>query len=253
MKKKLLVLILPMIMLCLLTGCVPEGIVVHCSDLPKQTSIHFLAQMTPEEAAASTKLGRNKLNDYSTDGWYLADSEFYDTGIERLRKSAQKYKSIKIAVTDHDGEILRVSPEFEITIKDRNYFWKDIKYSYKSNTITGKKTEVISRKWNMIYVILLLGNFWCFIMMIIFTCAMDEKNYKSYILSAIILNAHNIGIVICVAVIRFNSYYKPLDSTFADGVRAISLVFLFIIFMNFFGAMKFIRLKKSAASQELKE
>ncbi len=161
MKKKLLLLILPMIMLCLLTGCGQRiGIYYSFRNMPENSRVNLLLKIESDEPLKPKYSTDTELARYSEDGWYsgylyvdgVTDSSgvfsFEEKGKDiRPNKIAQKYKSIKIAVTDKNGNILQVSPEFSLKIEDNNSCWKKISYDYADNEITGLEDTEYNEKW----------------------------------------------------------------------------------------------------------
>lgn len=160
------------------------------TNCPSDLTLHILLPMTPEGdvSEADTELKR-----YNKDGFICADEWDPNIGIRygkimfkdsikanELYQYVEKYKEIRIAAADEDGEILQVSPTFSLVIENRNYYWKEIYYDYDLNIINGTDQKSIDQshfkvmlKWTNISFVSLL------IMLIAVGMMLDEeRNWK---------------------------------------------------------------------------
>lgn len=144
MKKKLIFIFLSLLMLCLLTGCQSN---VDCATygLPEGAKISYLVKDTETTfPSAEPDNKKNVPDNNSLDGWSKIQCIPSDIN------SVRRYDTIKIAVFDKDGKLLKVSPEFTLTIEDRNYYWSKLAYNYKENSVEGIRTARIDNfisKW----------------------------------------------------------------------------------------------------------
>ena len=152
-----------------LAGCqsMSEGIEFE-ANLPEDTEIHFLIRCAKPENPPDMQ---TEIAAYQEDGFVCADIYLPNAGVyygnflfdednsptRVLRQYVQQYPEIRIAVTDMDGSILKVSPVFSLRIPDRNYFWKKIDYDFDTNQITGLETLTLDEshfvnmlKWTLI-------------------------------------------------------------------------------------------------------
>lgn len=167
MKYKYLILLIFLLIISFsLCGChsMREGIRIF-ADLPKQTQIHILLPMNITEQATE---GDSEIKRYNSDSFYCADEWLDGSGIysekfmfaeyesfPELREYVSEYKELKIAVTDSDGNILKVSSAFQLI--DKNYFYDEISYDYETNSINGIAKSVLDEsnfmnllKWTLI-------------------------------------------------------------------------------------------------------
>ena len=245
MKKKLLFIFLPILTLCLLTGCKSD---IKCTTygLPKETSFCFLAK-DPKHSYPPENLKNTVIGDKSEDGWR------YISEVGGTADAAKKVGSIKIAVYDREGNILKISPEFPLVIEGRNYYWSEIAYNYNENSIEGVKAAKIDNfiaRW--MFRLFLLDLIFMVILAIVYA-GINARNYKRLPLKQLFLNIPNIGIITLWTIDTFCDYFNPpgyKPDTFWD------LYFLFIIVViceNIFGVWKFFEYRKKAKEEKHQE
>ncbi len=242
MKKKLL-LILPLLMMCLLTGCQSN---VDCATygLPEGAKISYLVKDNETSTSAEPDNNKNVPDNNSLDGWSKIQCIPSDIN------SVRRYDTIKIAVFDKDGKLLKVSPEFTLTIEDRNYYWSKLAYNYKENSVEGIRTARIDNfisKWVFRLFVL---DFIFFNIYLIVVTSITPKNYKSALWKMLVLNIPNIGIITLLCIDTFSDYFNPPGE---DRFKCFGIILFFIqivIIVNIFGAVRYCKCRRLAKVQE---
>lgn len=245
MKKKLLLLILPLLMMCLLTGCGERiGIYYSFRNMPENSHINLLLKIESDEPLNPKYSTDTEISRYSEDGWY--SGYYYVDGVSassgvfsfeekgkdiRPDKIAQKYKSIKIAVTDKDGKILQVSPEFSLKVEGKKRCWEKICYDYADNKITGlEDTEynenLFGADWEELeFDAMVIAAFfnWLFMMVVLSM----KKNWfsQSFPLISFLSFIPNCFYALCLNVLYFGDYISWFYAHF--------LLFFFGVFVFF--------------------
>lgn len=249
MKKKLLLLVLSLLMMCLLTGCLPPEI--YCSKtygLPKEAKICLLVKS--DRGTVNSDLKNTEIGNYSEDGWHCISN------ITSNSDNVRRYKSVKVAVYDNNGKILKISPEFELRIKGKCYYWETLSYNYKTNEVSGLKTAYYGSEYDNEFTNLLIAFFdvLCFIIYMAAVCRMKEKNYKDYYLY-LFLNIPNLIIIIMGGLWTFCGYFQAPDgaSNFDRNINGYLFFIGFVCLVNSFGVIRYRRLKRAAAENEREE
>ena len=208
MKKKLLLLILPLLMICLLTGCVQK---IDCvtNGLPKGAQTYFLTKNSREsEVPDFLELKNTEIDSYLEDDWQCVS--YITDDVERVKEVGP----IKILVYDEKGNILKISPEFSLAIKDKNYYWDKIVYNYESNTIEGAHVAKVDKTLSIWIMRLLFIDFFCFLILIVVVAGTNGQHYKKNPLFAVLLNIPNVLLAVWWGIDSFSSYYqKPQTSS----------------------------------------
>ncbi|MBE6863334.1 MAG: hypothetical protein E7495_01985 [Ruminococcus flavefaciens] len=241
MKKKLIFIFLSLLMMCLLTGCQSN---VDCATygLPEGAKISYLVKDNETSTSAESDNNKNV-----PDGWrkiqYISDDY----------ESVKQNDTIKIAVFDKDGKLLKVSPEFTLTIEDRNYYWSKLAYNYEKNSVEGIRTARIDNfisKWVFRLFVL---DFIFFNIYLIVVTSITPKNYKSALWKMLVLNIPNIGIITLLCIDTFSDYFNPPGE---DRFKCFGIILFFIqivIIVNIFGAVRYCKCRRLAKVQEESE
>ena len=114
MKKRLLLLFLPVTIIFLLTGCRNNEQSMEAEGLPEGTRLNYLVR-TPELKTPDEWKG-TELGEYNEDDWH---------GVYNIevggRHYASEYDSVRVAVIDEDGKIYKISPEFSLRFEGKDY------------------------------------------------------------------------------------------------------------------------------------
>ena len=238
MRKKLILMILPVLILCLLTGCQP-GFSCEAYGLPERTKICLLVK-DPERSYPPENLKNTVIGDKSEDGWR------YCGGIGNDPKTAKKLGSIKIAVYDDKGNILKISPEFPLVIEGRNYYWYKIAYNYKTNSIDGIECRKIDNFISRWVFRLFLIDFFCLITFVIVIASININNYRSAIWKMLLLNIPNIGIITLWGIDIFSDYYNPPGGDRFDYLDFCIIFIVIVMIINLTGIRCYIRSRRLA-------
>lgn len=237
MKKKLL-LILPLLMLCLLTGCQSN---VDCATygLPEGAKISYLVKDNETSTSADADNNKNV-----PDGWHKI--QYITNSINDVRR----YDTIKIAVFDRNGELLKVSPEFTLTIEDRNYYWSKLAYNYKENSVEGIRTARIDNfisKW--VFQLLVIDGIF-FLVYIAVIASLTPMNYKNYLWIMLFLNIPNIGIITLCGIDILSDYYNPPGGDRFEFLNFYLFFIQAVIIVNIFGIVRYCKCRRLAKAQE---
>ena len=170
MRKKLLLLVLPLIMLCLLTGCSGAGVSMETEGLPEGTRLNYLvrtAELNTPDEWKGTELG-----EYNVDGWH---------GVYNIEVGlcyVSEYGSVRAVVVDEKGRIYKVSPEFSVRIDGKNYYWSEMVYNYDENRITGVKSDVLNTRLSSISVMSGVISFYTLMLLLIIIIALSPKGSR---------------------------------------------------------------------------
>jgi len=238
MKKKLIFIFLSLLMLCLLTGCQSN---VDCATygLPEGAKISYLVKDNETSTSADADNNKNV-----PDGWHKIQY------ISNDYESVKQNDTIKIAVFDGNGELLKVSPEFTLTIEDRNYYWSKLAYNYEKNSVEGIRTARIDNfisKWVFRLFVL---DFIFFNIYLIVVTSITPKNYKSALWKMLVLNIPNIGIITLLCIDTFSDYFNPPGE---DRFKCFGIILFFIqvvIIVNIFGIVRYCKCRRLAKAQE---
>lgn len=234
-------------MLCLLTGCHSD---VECVTygLPEGAKISYLVKDTETTAlSAEPDKNKNEPDNNSLDGWHKI--QYITNSINDVRR----YDTIKIAVFDRNGELLKVSPEYNLTIEDRNYYWSKLAYNYNENRIEGIKVTKIDSfiaKWMLRLFIL----DWIFAVILIIICSeMNKKNYKIFPLQLALLNIPNIGIITLWTIDTFCDYFNPPGYT-PDTLWNLYFGFIIVVISaNVISIQKYLKCRMAAKIEKNNE
>lgn len=237
MKKKLL-LILPLLMLCLLTGCQSN---VDCATygLPEGAKISYLVKDNETSTSADADNNKNV-----PDGWHKIQY------ISNDYESVKQNDTIKIAVFDGNGELLKVSPEFTLTIEDRNYYWSKLAYNYEKNSVEGIRTARIDNfisKW--VFQLLVIDGIF-FLVYIAVIASLTPMNYKTYLWIMLFLNIPNIGIITLCGIDIFSDYYNPPGGDRFEFLNFYLFFIQAVIIVNIFGIVRYCKCRRLAKAQE---
>lgn len=268
MKKKMLLLILPLMIICLLTGCSQRiGIYYSCRNMPENSKIHILLKLDTDEPLKPKQRTDSEIENYSEDGWYCGDIyvdgiivydydntfSFYEDGNAlKPKEIAEKYGSLKIAVTDKEGRILQISPEFRLVREDKNLCWNSIEFDYIDNQIKGVKNEIFDDRWDEIntFSVFLLMSFNVIVWSTIIS--MNQKNYKRFwVLDGLLIFAAGLFIYSSYMV-YFDDYYgvSEFDYSYQNLVFVSGLIVCSIGF-SIWGWKKYIGFRcKSEEEQQ---
>ena len=192
-------------------------------------------------------LRNTEISNYSEDGWQRVSA------ITSNAENIRKYKSIKVAVYDNNGKILKISPEFELRINGKCYYWETFSYNYATNEVTGNKTAYYGDDFANAFWCLVIEFFdlLCFIIYIVVVLRMNEKNYRDYHLY-IFLNIPNLIIIIMGGLWMFCDYFQAPDkaSNFETNIRLNLLFIGFVCLVNSLGFIRYRRFKRAAAENK---
>lgn len=238
MKKKLIFIFLSLLMLCLLTGCHSD---VECVTygLPSGAKISYLVKDNETSTSADADNNKNV-----PDGWHKIQY------ISNDYESVKQNDTIKIAVFDKDGKLLKVSPEFTLTIEDRNYYWSKLAYNYKENSVEGIRTARIDNfisKW-VFRLFVIDGIF--FLVYIAVIASLTPMNYKTYLWIMLFLNIPNIGIITLCGIDIFSDYYNPPGGDRFEFLNFYLFFIQAVIIVNIFGIVRYCKCRRLAKAQE---
>ena len=238
MKKRLLFILLTLPLILLLTGCQSD---IECAayGLPGGASVCYLAK-DPERSFPPEQLKNTEIGDNSKDGWR------YISRVGNSADDAKKIGTIKIAVYDDKGNILKISPEFPLVIEGRNYYWYKIAYNYKTNSIDGIECRKIDNFISRWVFRLFLIDFFCLITFVIVIASININNYRSAIWKMLLLNIPNIGIITLWGIDIFSDYYNPPGSDRFDYLDFCIIFIVIVMIINLIGIRCYIRSRRLA-------
>ncbi|MBP3746673.1 MAG: hypothetical protein J6I47_04325 [Ruminococcus sp.] len=244
MKKKLIFIFLSLLMLCLLTGC-KDDIMCVSYGLPSGAKISYLVKDTETTfPSAEPDNNKNVPDNNSLDGWSKIQCIPSDIN------SVRRYDTIKIAVFDKDGKLLKVSPEFTLTIEDRNYYWSKLAYNYKENSVEGIRTARIDNfisKW--VFQLLVIDGIF-FLVYIAVIASLTPMKYKNYLWIMLFLNIPNIGIITLCGIDIFSDYYNPPGGDRFEFLNFYLFFIQAVIIINIFGIVRYCKCRRLAKAQE---
>jgi hypothetical protein len=247
--RNIVLLLIPLLMMCLLTGCSDYLIGFESHGLPEGTQAYLLVKDDDDRYAHSGPTG-TELENFNEDGWHYTDMIV----VSHMKDNIKKYPSIRAAVLDENGKIIKISPEFDLRLKKKCYFWDKVSYNYETNEITGLKTNYYGADLGILlfnlFVVFL--DILCFIIYMVAICRMND--YREYYLF-LMLNIPNLIIIVMGGLWTFCGYFQAPDEppNVSRNIKGYLFFIGFVCLVNSFGWLKYRRLKKSAASQELKE
>ena len=235
-------------MLCLMTGC-EKTINCVAYGLPQGAKTCFLAKnISVSDPFDHSNLKNTEIGSYSEDGWHRVSYITDDA------ESAKKAGPIKIAVYDEKGNILKISPEFSLAIKDKNYYWNRIAYNYASNTIEGAHAAKIDDTMTLRIVGLLFIDFFCFLLFVVLVAGTNEQHYKKYPFFAALLNIPNALLIVLWRIDAFSSYYQKPRTNSGSGAMAEIFIYLFflsaVIILNVSGFRNYLNCREAAISYQ---
>lgn len=146
--KKMFCMLPALLAAMIFAGChsLNEGITVR-RNIPENTEIHVLIKDDSDVSPLQT----TELSQYREDGFICADMCLANAEIsgDKFVFSAdhsdsktfinyvKKYSEIRIALTDGQGNILKVSETYSLILPHKNYCWKAVSYDSETNSITG--------------------------------------------------------------------------------------------------------------------
>ena len=241
MKKRLLFILLTLPLVLLLTGCQSD---IECAayGLPEGASVCYLAK-DPERSFPPEQLKNTEIGDNSKDGWR------YISRVGNSADDAKKIGTIKVAVYDGKGNILKISPEFPLVIKGRNYYWCKIAYNYKENSVEGissaKLNNFIARWMFRLFVL----DFVFFVIYIIVVSEM-KKYHRYFPIKSFYLNIPNLGIITLWSIDMFSDYYNAPGSDRFDIIGLYLLFISAVIVVNIIGTAQYLKCRRKAKEDD---
>jgi len=242
MKNKLILLILPVIMLCLLTGCSGDECTLQTVELPENAEICCLQKNTDRNSFPD-RLKGTEIGNYDKDGWRCVYSPW-----------THDYQDIRLAAVDENGNILKISSVFSVGIKGKNYYWNVIKYNYSENTVTGVELCKIDKGIDNIELFAgCLAPFF-YIFLIFSHVLLSYRTYYSYPFVTLFWNIPGLFVAICTFIQGYCDYYSPPeDFGLSDNRTSFEYCCLLLLCINFYGLKKYIKLRRWAKIEKRKE
>ena len=216
--KKLLLIILPLLMMCLLTGCRSyNGIRCLSCCMPENAEIYYLIYDPGQEYTVKPSTYGQPVPDifsYSENGWRCAGKELFDDYENKKCEKIQKFSKIKIAVTDKSGNIQKISPEFDLLVEGRHYYWSKIEYNYDNNEIKGVHDEMLFKYTDIygIYLLCILAGIPFIIILLITSLTITPHTYKPYFWVYLLLDIPALVSSYCALRLIFDKSYQPVAS-----------------------------------------
>ena len=241
-KKRLLLLFLPVTIIFLLTGCRNNEQSMEAEGLPEGTRLNYLVR-TPELKTPDEWKG-TELGEYNEDDWH---------GVYNIevggRHYASEYDSVRVAVIDEDGKIYKISPEFSLRFEGKNYYWSEKVYNYDENRITGVKVDLLSTRLSSIHTMSGVISFYTLVLLSIFILALSPNGSKDYPFIAILLNIPAIVSVACAFVEAFSKYYSPPNGFENDEEFTFCFEFCVFFLLNFIGVQRYLKCRQKRLSE----